>query len=389
MDGSTRPRYDEGDLIRTGPRMKIADVDQGKLLSLLEEVARSVEELLLSGLTTASESTRRLLEVSFQETSRMRLLRLGATLRLAGEELGRFTRDKEGFSARRLCFFLNRAWLLCQGLARALRNRDDEAFAQLLRTPAGQLVESIDVVALGVARKLTPGGIWTFDFRLRTLNQAGPVPAGGRVNWSCAFPQPPGHNISPEGFLLTTQKQGFKAQVFTEGKVVALGGATVTPDSSGGGRITLGEKSTVSAGAAFTDWQRFASWRPEAALERLRKHQPGPLDLEVELQEEVVLRQWRVGPGVEEEGQRAYPIAAGAVICHAVVNPGEEGKPLRQALEAMQKKDGLPPLFGLMHYERCRLVLQPLAVLGPNGPELLTLSKEKVDLKGLLQSIKW
>jgi hypothetical protein len=370
--------------------MRIAEIDQGKLLSLLEEVARSVEELLLSGLTTASESTRRLLEVSCQESSRMRLLRLGATLRLAGEELGRFTRDKEGFSAKRLCFFLNRAWLLCQGLARALRNGDDSEFTRLLRTPTGQLVERLEVITLGVARKLIPGGVWTFDFRLRTLTPAGPIPAGGRVNWSYAFPQAPGGNIPPEGFLLTIQKQGFKAQAFIEGKVLTLSQATVTADGSGGGRITLGEKSTVTSGEVFADWQRFASWSPESALERLSKHQPGPLDLEVELQEEVVLRDWRVGPGVEEdEGQRVYPITSGAVTCHAVVNPGEEGKPLRQALEAMQQKGDLPPLFGLIHYERCRLVLQPLAVLGPAGPESMTLSKEKVHLKALLQSIKW
>jgi hypothetical protein len=368
-----------------------AESDQGKLLSLLEELARSVEELLLSGLTTASESTRRLLEVSFQEASRMRLLRLGATLRTANEELARFLRDKEGFSPKRLCFFLNRAWLLSKGLARALRNRDEGEFVRLSRTPAGQLVDRLEVVTLGVAPRVRPGAFCAFDFYLRTLAPAGDLPAGARVVWSCVLPQAGGGNIPPEGFLLMMQKQGFKAQVFLEGKVLTLGPVTLTLDDSGGGRIALTDKSTVSAGAAFSDWQRFRSWQPAAVLARLRNHQPGPLDLDVELQEEVVLTDWQIGPGIDEEqGQRLYPITSGTVLFHAVVSPGLEGKPLGKVLEEwQQKKKNLPPLFALMHYERCRLVLQPLAVFGPGGMEHLTLSKEKVHMKALLQTIKF
>jgi hypothetical protein len=101
--------------------MNLAEADRKKLPPLLDELAGAVEELLLSGLTTASASTRKLLEVSFQEASRMRLLRLGSTLKTAGDELGKFVQKQEGFSRQRLCFFLNRAWLLARGLARALR----------------------------------------------------------------------------------------------------------------------------------------------------------------------------------------------------------------------------------------------------------------------------
>lgn len=370
--------------------MRLAEADQRKLLPLLEELAGSVEELLLSGLTTASESTRKLLDLSFQEASRMRLLRLGATLRTANEELGKFTGQKEGFSRKRLCFFLNRAWLLCKGVARALHNRDEKDFDRLLRTPTGQLVESLEVVTLGVARKVVPGAFCAFDFRLRTIGQAGPVPENGRLTWSCVLPVPPGSNIPPEGYLLMSQKQGFKPQAFLEGKVMRLTSTTITPDDGGGGRITLGEKSTVTAGSAFTDWQRFRHWGPRQALDRLRSYQPGPLDLDVELQEEVVLTGWQVGPGVEEEeGQLVYPITAGGVTFRAVVNPGEEGKPLRQALEGLQKQKDLPPLIALMHYERCQLVLQPLAIFGATGMESLTLSKEKVNLAALLRTIKF
>src|SRR5213592_2221603 len=112
--------------------MKLADADRRKLPALLDELARAVEELLLSGLTTASEATRQTLNVSFQEASRMRLLRLGSTLRVANEELGRFTRNEPDFSRKRMTFFLNRTWLLSHGLARALREKDEARLALLL-----------------------------------------------------------------------------------------------------------------------------------------------------------------------------------------------------------------------------------------------------------------
>ncbi|HEY7426317.1 MAG TPA: hypothetical protein VH682_18945, partial [Gemmataceae bacterium] len=97
--------------------MKLNPSDRRKLLPMLDKLAESVEELLLSGLTTASEATRQALGVSFQEASRLGLLRLGSTLRAANEELGRFTRDEAAFSRKRLSFFLNRAWLLSHGLS--------------------------------------------------------------------------------------------------------------------------------------------------------------------------------------------------------------------------------------------------------------------------------
>jgi hypothetical protein len=369
--------------------MKLADADQRKLLALLEELARSVEELLLSGLTAASESTRRLLGVSFQEASRMRLLRLGSTLRSANEELGKFTQHKDGFSRKRLCFFLTRAWLLCHGLARALRTSDEGQFDRLLRTPTGKLVDRIEVVTLGVSRKVVPGAC-AFDFRLRTLTPAGPVEADGRLGWSCVFPMPAGSDVPPEGFLMMAQKQGFKADVFLSGKVLTITKATITPDDAGGGRITLAEQSTVTTGGTFSYWERFQTWDPATVVKRLRDHQPGPLDLDVELQEEVVLHDWQVGRAIEEgAGQQVYPITSHSVTFHAVVNTTMDSKPLRQALDGFVKKKNLPPLFALLHCERCRLVVQPLSVFGDHGPESLTMSKEKVNMAALLKTIKF
>jgi hypothetical protein len=371
--------------------MRLAEADRGKLGALLAELCRSVEELLLSGLTTASEATRRTLDVSFQESARMRLLRLGSTLRAANDELGRFTRNEEGFSRKRLCFFLNRAWLLSHGLARALREGDERAFDRLLRTPAGAPVERLEVVTLGVLKRVAPGSFAAFEFRLRAAQPAGPVPSGGRLMWSCVFPLKAGSGVLPEALLHLPQKQQFTPTVFLEKKLIALGNVTVTPDESGCGRISLGEKSTVTAGEPFLDWARFGQpWDPAAALERLRAATPGPLDLDVELQEEVVLPAWQVGqPEGHEGGQSAYPISAGRLTFEAVVPAGDEGKALRSALERWRKPAGRPPLFGLLHYERCRLVLQPLAVLGKEGPEQLMLSAEKVDRTTLLKALKF
>jgi hypothetical protein len=362
--------------------MNLATADRGKLAALLAELAGAVEELLLSGLTTASESTRRVLDASFQEASRLRLLRLGSTLRAAGEELTRFTRNDTTFSARRLVFFLSRAWMLSRGLARALQAGDDEGFERLLRTPAGRPAARLEVVTLGVLKKVVPGSFCAFEFRLRSL------PEGSPLVWSCVFPLKPGNAIPAEAFLHLPHKQQFKAITFLEGKSVILEKVTVTGDGSAG-RVTLAPDSTVTAGAPFADWGRFQGWDPAAALARLRAHEPGPFDLDVELQEEVVLHDWQVGePSAGEEGLVVYPVTAGAEF-DAVAPAGEDGKALRQALERLGKEKARPPLFGLLHYEKCRLALQPLAVFGDNGPEQLMISAEKVDRAALVKALKF
>src|SRR4051795_1552678 len=96
-----------------------AAADRPRLKAVLDQLSAAVEELLLSGLTTASESTRQTLSVAMQEAARFRLLRLGSSLRGAAEELGRYTRQDQAFSRRRLAFFLNRSWLLSRGLGHA------------------------------------------------------------------------------------------------------------------------------------------------------------------------------------------------------------------------------------------------------------------------------
>jgi hypothetical protein len=368
--------------------MKLAEADRRKLAPLLEELARSAEELLRGGLTTASEATRQKLGVAFQEASRVRLLRLGSTLRGAHEELGRFTRNEAGFSRRRLCFFLNRAWLLSHGLARALRAGDDREFERLVWVPAGVPVGRLEVVTLGVAKRVAAGAFVAFEFRLRAVAAAGPVAAGQRLAWSCVFPVKPGVNISAEVYLHLPRKQQFPASHFLEGRTLVLEQVAVALDEHGG-RVSLGEASTVTRGEPFTAWEQFQSWDPREALARVEAHRPGPLDLEVELQEEVVLHGWEIGePADGTDGQTVYPVRAGGAEFDAVVPPGAEGKALGKALEGLRQKRR-PPLFGLLHYDRCRLVLQPLAVFGDTGPSQLMLSDENVDRAVLLKALKF
>jgi hypothetical protein len=369
--------------------MKLSAADRRKLLPMLDELAGAVEELLLSGLTTASEATRQALGVSFQEASRLGLLRLGSALRAANEELGRFTRNEPEFSRRRLGFFLNRAWLLCRGLARALHDGDEAQFDRLLWTPATTPAEQLEVVTLGVAKRVSPA-FCAFEFRLRAVTTAGAVPAGQRLAWSCVFPTKAGVNVPPEAFLRVPQKQKFTPSVFLERKTVVMERAAVALDDHGG-RISLGEQSRVFAGAPFADWQRFRTWDPDAALQRVRSHPPGPFDLEVELQEEVVLDEWEIGEAAElaGQGQTVYPITHRGAVFEAVTNRGEEGKVLRNALDGLRRKKQRPPLFGLLHYEMGRLVLQPLSVFGKGGPEQLMLSAETGDRAALLKALKF
>jgi hypothetical protein len=368
---------------------QLALADRRKLEALLGELAGAVEELLLSGLTTASEATRQTLHVAFQEASRLRLLRLGSTLRTANEELGRFTRNEAEFSRKRLNFFLNRAWLLSHGLARALRDGDEQEFDRLLWTPPSEPVDRLEVVTLGVAKKATPA-FAAFEFRLRTVAAAGAIPAGHRLAWSCIFPLKRGMEIPPEAFLTLPQKQKFVPKLFLEGRSVVVEKAAVALDEYGGGRVSLGEQSTVTAGGEFTDWERFQTWDAAAALRRIEAHAPGPLDLDVEVQEEVVLRDWQLGPSAtRDDGQSVYPLTCGPVTFDAVVSAGAEGAALRTALNGLRKKKQKAPLFGLLHYERCRLLLQPLSVFGDNGPVQLMLSDEKFDRAALLRAMKF
>lgn len=369
--------------------MKLADVDRKKLLSLVDSLARAVEDLLLAGLTTASDATRRTLDVSFQEASRMRLLRLGSTLRVANEELRRYTSNDAEFSRRRLSFFLNRSWLLARGLARAVREGDDASFAALLYIPPSQSVKKVEVVTLGVVKKFVKDSFCSFDFRLRTITSSDEMAAGHSLVWSCIFPLKAGTKVPPEGFLHLPQRQKFKPFVFLEGNSIVVENAAVALDQRGGGRLIMGEKTKVRQGAVFSDWQQFTRWNAAPAVQRVAAYQPGPFDLEVDLQEEIVLDEWSFGdePPSEIDGQLRQTIIHRDIVLSAVASRSAEGEALRQQLKSLRKKKSRPPLFGLMHYAMCRLVLQPLSIIETDGPMHLMISEQNVDRKALLSAL--
>ncbi|MCE9563207.1 MAG: hypothetical protein K8U57_14280 [Planctomycetes bacterium] len=175
--------------------------DRPKLRTTLDQLSAAVEDLLLGGLTTASDATKQTLSGAMQEAARMRLLRLGGTLRVATEELGRFTRQDTNFSRRRLTFFLNRTWLLSRGMAHALQTSDEKEYDRLTWSPPAQPLPKVDVVCVGVVKKVAEKAFVMFDFRLRALADSGPVKAGQRLSWSAVFPVKPGQDIPPEGFL--------------------------------------------------------------------------------------------------------------------------------------------------------------------------------------------
>ena len=370
--------------------MSLSAADQKKLLPLLEDLAKAVEELLLTGLTTASETTRQTLEVAFREASRMRMVRLSSSLRVAIEQIGRFTANSQTFSKQRLSFFLNRSWLLAHGMTHAIRQQNQAELERLLWTPADQPVERLEVVTIGVVKRLVPGAFCLFEFRLRTL-EAGVVPAGQRLTWSCVFPLKPGVDIPPEGFLQLPQKQKFKAAAFLEGSTIEITNAALSLDDYGGGRISLTDNSQVATGLRFSDYSPFQNWDISSAISRIIAHQPSPLDLEVEMQEEVYLPQWQLGPEVDRrrDDQTVYQVTTGPVTLDAVISKGKEGEALLKNWKALSKKKTQDPLFGLLHYELGRLVLQPLTLFEASDIKHLLISYDKVDRAALLKSLKF
>jgi hypothetical protein len=350
-----------------------------------------VEEFLLSGLTTASDSTRQTFAAAMQEAARFRLLRLGSTLRTANEELGRFTAHDPSFSQRRLTFFLSRAWLLGRGLGHALQNADEKEYDRLTWSPPTQPVPKVEVVCLGVVKKVAAGSFVAFEFRLRALADAVGVKAGQRLAWSVVFPLKAGQQVPPEGFLHLPQKQKFNPVLFLDKKTVIIENANILSEEAGSGRLSLTDLSTVMPGRAFTEWNRFLEWSPESVVERIHKHTPGPLDLETELQDEIVLRDYAIGDAGEGDlpGQTVYPITAGTLALAAIVGSEAEGKALRKNLDDLRKlKKDRPPLYGLLHYERCRLMFQLLTAFR-SEPDYLTISTENINKAALLKTMSF
>jgi hypothetical protein len=364
--------------------------EKKQLVTLIDELSKAVEELLLAGLTAASKSTVERLDVSFKEASRMKLLRLGSTLRIANEEIARFTTGSAQFSARRLTFFLSRAWLLASAMRRAIDASDEETLNRLQATPAAQPVEKLKVVTLGVAKRVVPGAFASFDFRLRAVGAAGPVADKEPLVWSCVFPLRKDLDLPSEAFLHLPQKQKFKPSIFLEKKVVEVANCAVSAQAGSVTRLMLGEASTITAGDSFADWPPLFGWDMDQAAERLERHRPTPMDLEIELQEEVFVSDWQPGKLREtDEGYNLLPIEASFLPFEVRLDRGPSGVPVSGVMTKMAAKKRRPPIYGLAHYEACQVILQPLSALGKDGIEYLTVSPDKISQAELVKAMKF
>ena len=74
---------------------------------------------------------------------------------------------------------------------------------------------------------------------------------------------------------------------------------------------------------------------------------------------------------------------------HAPVSTDASADTLRKALVSRAGKRVDTPLFAVMHYEMCRLMVQPLTLFTSRGPESLMLSKESFDAKALIGTLKF
>ena len=369
--------------------MNLPAPDQRQALAaLLQNILSAVEDLLLTGLAAATEKTQQTLAVSFQAASRHQLLRLGSTLRVAIEELGRFTRNDPAFSRRRFSFFLNRAWMLASGMTKALEQNDANRWNRLTWRAGGRTIESVDVVTLGVMKRVVPNAFAAFEFRLRTLGDAGTLKDGTSLVWSNVFPLKAGTDIPAEAYLHLPLPQKFKAAEMLDARVVTLGPVTVTED----GRINLLQDTRLHQHPEpFTDWQRFLHWDKQAALHRLESYTPGPFDLEVELQEEITLFDWELGEAEQtDRGQLTLlPLITDTAVCYCPAGTSDEFSGLRDTLHTLRKKKKKPPLYGVLHYEMCRFMFQPLTLYGAAGPQPLMLAREKFSQAALVKALNF
>lgn len=363
--------------------------DRKALVPILEELARTVEGLVTSGLTTASAATKAKLDASFQEASRLRLLRLATSLRYVGDELARFLAESEHFSPRRLAFFANRTWLISRGLVEAITENDGPALARLLLATTPAPVKALELAVLGVQKRALLDGSAAFEFRLCSLAEAPGVPLGTRLVWSCVFGAKKG--VPAEAFLHLPQPQKFLPKLLLEPTRILVTDAAVTLDEHGSGRLVLGPKSTVKPGAKLATWGDLVSWDRARVLDRLRRHAVSPLDLEVELQVEMVVDEWEIGPPAPNPyrpEQLVFPMTAGGLAIDVVCSTGPDGTELAKALAAYGKpRAKRPRLYGVMHVEMGRMLLQPLTAFGAKGPEHLMISDDNIDLASLMKTL--
>lgn len=358
--------------------MTLSPPQRQQLGPVLDDLGAAVEDVVRTGLTAATAATVERLTHAANEVTRLGLGRLAASVRFATEEIGRYLKGSDEFSARRLTLFLNRSWVVARGLKRAIATHDEALLARLLGGAVAPVVApSLDAVVLGVERRVsrTSG---SFQFRMRQIGGDGD---GRALSWSFVFAKK-ASELPGEAWLHLPQPQKFEPKLLLGASLFTFTQVAVGAD----GRLQLSPKATVTAGAAFRGFDALLpAWDPAATAARLRAHTPTPLDLEVELAEEIVLRDWTVGdPTDRGDGHHTFPVEAHGHTLFASVRADAEGKPLADALKSHRKGKKRPPLFGLLHGELCRLQLQPLAVLERGAMRHLTVAGGTIDKKQLL-----
>ncbi len=365
-------------------------------LALLQQAADAIEELLLAGTTTASQSTGRTLGAAFEEASRAGFLRLGASLRIVLEELKRFDTAPERFSGSRLAFFLDRAWLLAMGTRQALQDGDTQALIRFTSPARSTAVNRLEVATVGVLKRHVPGAFSAFEFRFRLLEavslaDASVMPRGASLIWPLVLPARADIEVSPEAFLNLQQKQGFRPADLLGGKRVVIEQASISAEAPH--RIHLGPASKLSIGEPVDDWQGLIDWQPDQWLARLRQHRPDPLELPVEHSVEVLLAPWQLlqefaastatGKAASE---RIASIGALGMRWRVRVDAAEDA--LERALAEAGQTESPPALYASAHVELGQAVLAPLALLPLTGPpKYITIGPMKGDRAALVRAL--
>lgn len=352
--------------------------DVAGTVAALEDLVRVVEDLVRTGLTSATAATRQKLDAAFKEASRRKQLRLGASLRYTNEEVGRFLADDGTFAVRRYGFFLHRSWMLAKGTLAALARGDTRAVGALTSGASAPPtpVKHLEVVTLGVGKR-TIASACTFDFRLRVIAASDPALVGKPLVFGLVFGRKPG--VIAEAYLHLPQPQKFTPKILLGKERLVISDAAILADDRGG-RLLLGPKSTVTTGPLHERWTELSTWDPVAAARRLISHAPSPLDLPVEMQEEIVLRDFQLTPSPDPK--QPFVLVDGPLTMSVAVEAEEARTRLEKARKAPPG-----PLFGSVHYELGRLVLQPLSFLPPEGPIHLQLSDETINLTALVGSL--
>jgi hypothetical protein len=278
--------------------------------------------------------------------------------------------------------------MISHGLQQALQKKDEKQWQTLTSTASGQAIERLEVITIGVSKRVIKGAFCAFEFRLRSIGDHATIPHGTALIWSVVFPMKRGSQIEPEAFLHLEQKHKFRPIDLLGDKTHWFDNITLIGEQAPF-RITLTEQSKVSEHEAFSDWQSFITWDQAQAQQRLVAHQPSPFELDVELQEEIFLHDWTLG-GYEKNTVnhcRYYQISMGDLHFHAQI--AEDDKTTQKALTALKKQANKPPLYGLLHYEACMLILQPLALIQNPKPTQLCLSNTYKGAASLLRSMKF